>query len=66
MDIIVNGTARRVENETRLDHLLEELGLDSDRVAVERNHDIVPREDFERTMLQDGDNLEIVQFVGGG
>lgn len=66
MDIIVNGKTRRFENETRLDRLLEELGLDADRVAVERNHDIVSREDFADTILQEGDNLEIVQFVGGG
>ena len=46
--------------------LLEERGLRSDRVAVERNGAIVPRAEFAATVLEAGDRLEIVRFVGGG
>lgn len=46
--------------------LIESLGMKSDRVAVELNHDIVPRERWPETPLKDGDSLEIVHFIGGG
>jgi thiamine biosynthesis protein ThiS len=42
------------------------MGLKSDRVAVELNRDIVPRDQWDTTNLSDGDRLEIVHFVGGG
>ena len=46
--------------------LIESLGMKSDRVAVELNRDIVPRDRWPETRLKDGDRLEIVHFVGGG
>ena len=46
--------------------LIETLGMKSDRVAVELNRDIVPRARWPETALNDGDKLEVVQFVGGG
>ncbi|MGA8216606.1 MAG: sulfur carrier protein ThiS [Candidatus Sulfotelmatobacter sp.] len=46
--------------------LIESLDMKSDRVAVELNRDIVPRECWPETQLKDGDRLEIVHFVGGG
>jgi thiamine biosynthesis protein ThiS len=46
--------------------LVESLGMKSDRVAVELNHDIVPRDRWAEIALKDGDRLEIVHFVGGG
>jgi thiamine biosynthesis protein ThiS len=46
--------------------LVESLGMKPDRVAVELNRDIVPRERWPHTQLKDGDRLEIVHFVGGG
>lgn len=46
--------------------LVETLGMKSDRVAVELNFDIVPRDRWAATALNDGDRLEIVHFVGGG
>ncbi len=49
-----------------LDALVAELGIKSDRVAVELNRDIVPRANWADTPLHDGDKLEIVHFVGGG
>ncbi len=49
-----------------LSALLEHLQLRSDRIAVEQNGSIVARNAWASTSVQDGDKLEIVQFVGGG
>jgi thiamine biosynthesis protein ThiS len=46
--------------------LIETLGMKADRVAVELNRDIVPRDRWAATQLCEGDQLEIVHFVGGG
>ena len=46
--------------------LLELLGVKADRVAIELNRDIVPRDRWAETQLKEGDRLEIVHFVGGG
>jgi thiamine biosynthesis protein ThiS len=46
--------------------MLDRLAFRYDRVAVERNREIVPRDQWAGTTLQAGDNIEIVQFVGGG
>lgn len=46
--------------------LVEILGMKADRVAVELNRDIVPRDRWSNTTLKDGDRLEVVHFVGGG
>jgi sulfur carrier protein len=46
--------------------LVETLGMQADRVAVELNRDIVPRDRWAQTRLTDGDRLEVVHFVGGG
>ncbi|WIY68251.1 sulfur carrier protein ThiS [Aquidulcibacter paucihalophilus] len=65
MRIQVNGEHREVEAATIL-ALVEELGLDVRKVAVERNLEIVPRSLHATTTLADGDRVELVQFVGGG
>ncbi len=46
--------------------LIDSLAMKPDRVAVELNRDIVPRERWPETQLKDGDRLEVVHFVGGG
>lgn len=46
--------------------LVEHLGMKADRVAVELNRNIVPRDRWSETILHDGDRLEVVHFVGGG
>jgi len=65
MNLIINGQPRESAAPT-LSDLLAELGLDPSRVAVEYNHDALPREAFDTTLLNENDRLEIVQFVGGG
>jgi thiamine biosynthesis protein ThiS len=63
--IVINGQEQSFAPIT-LAMLVEQLGMKQDRVAVERNRNIVPREQWATTQLADGDQLEIVHFVGGG
>jgi thiamine biosynthesis protein ThiS len=65
MNLIINGDERLLAAET-LSALVEELGMKSDRVAIELNREIVHRDRWQQTRLKDGDRLEIVHFVGGG
>lgn len=65
MRVQVNGELREVAAATIL-ALVEELGLDVRKVAVERNLEIVPRSLHGTTALTEGDRIELVQFVGGG
>ena len=64
--VTLNGENRVLPGALSIDGLLRELGLDARKVAVERNLEIVPKSAFTATRLSDGDNLEIVHFIGGG
>jgi thiazole synthase len=66
ISIIVNGEHRRVRGGMTIAELANELGLVPEKVAVERNLEIVPRSTLRDVLLEDGDELEIVHFVGGG
>jgi thiamine biosynthesis protein ThiS len=65
MNLTINGEAQVSSAET-LGALVEQLSMKPDRVAIELNREIVPRERWPQTPLHDGDRLEIVHFVGGG
>lgn len=65
MTITLNGEQRPLDAPT-VAALLDQLGLDRRKVAVERNEAIVPRSLYEGTALQPGDQIEIVHFIGGG
>ena len=65
MELRVNGENRSFDGCT-LQELIVSMGLNSSRVAVELNGDIVPRAEFDKMKLKNGDSLEIVHFVGGG
>jgi len=64
--IKVNGEHRRVAPGTTVAALVRDLGLDPTKVAVERNLAIVPRSTLGEVQVEDGDDFEIVHFVGGG
>jgi len=66
MQLIINGEPRQVDDGLTIAGLLGLMQLDTARVAVERNRDVVPREQFSSIELLEEDCLEIVQFVGGG
>jgi len=64
--ITVNGESRDAQAGANVSDLLVFLGLNSGRVAIERNLEILPRAAWTETQVQAGDRYEIVQFVGGG
>ena len=66
MKLQINGDDRDFGSPLTLAGLVEQLGMKQDRVAVELNRDIVPRNKWQQTNLSEGDRLEIVHFVGGG
>jgi sulfur carrier protein len=69
MKLHINGEERDFPNPPHpfpLSALVEQLGMKPDRVAVELNRDIVPRDRWAETTLKEGDRLEVVHFVGGG
>ncbi len=66
ISIQINGEPRRVATGQSIAALVETLGLDPAKVAVERNLEIVPRSTLADVVVSDGDTLEIVHFVGGG
>ena len=66
LTISVNGETRAATPGATVVDLLRDLGLDTGRVAIERNLDILPRSQWTSTEVQPGDRYEIVHFVGGG
>ena len=66
MRISVNGKPKELDEGASVLDLLQQLSLQPRRVAVERNKRIVRRNDFDDTVLTDGDEVEIVTLVGGG
>jgi thiamine biosynthesis protein ThiS len=66
MNIKLNGETRPITAGLTVAGLIEQLGYQGKRIAVERNGEIVPRSAHPTTELDDGDSLEIVVAVGGG
>jgi sulfur carrier protein len=66
MRLTINGETRENILSQTLKELIEELGLTQGRVAVEVNLQVIKKADYESFRIQDGDVLEIVNFVGGG
>lgn len=66
MRIQLNGEARALEGVDTVAALIASLGLDPRKVAVERNLEIVPKSTYAEAPLLDGDQIEIVTFIGGG
>ena len=66
IQVALNGQARGIPAGLTLDRLLLFLEMDPSRVAVELNRAIVRKPDWQATGVMDGDQLEIVWFVGGG
>ncbi len=66
LQLTVNGESRTAISGASVADLLGELGLDSRKVAVERNLEIVAKSSYVETKLESGDRIEIVAFVGGG
>ena len=66
MRLTINGEQRAFDAPLSVQDLLGRIGLDSRKVAVERNLEIVPKSAYDQVVLGNGDRLEIVHFIGGG
>ncbi|HQW66941.1 MAG TPA: sulfur carrier protein ThiS [Gemmatimonadales bacterium] len=66
MELVINGDRRDILKSTTVEELLAELGLDARAVVVEHNRVIIRRPSLASTRLAEGDQVEIVHFVGGG
>lgn len=64
--IILNGSNKQIDSDTSIARLLESLDLGEKRLAVEVNQQIISRSDFASVTLNEKDNVEIVQAIGGG
>ena len=64
--IILNGDSYPIDGDTPLTALLERLKMRRGRVAVEINREIVPKVNYDATIVRVGDSVEIINFVGGG
>jgi len=66
MNVTINGERRDVPEGLTVAALIEHLGLTPDRIAIERNLDILPRAQWRETRVESNDRYEIVHLVGGG
>ena len=66
MSVVINGENREITSPITVTILLRDLGLDARKIALEHNLEIVPRSAYDKTLVSDGDRLEIVHFIGGG
>lgn len=66
MKVTINGEPREIPDGLNVTALLGHLGISADRVAIERNRDVLPRAHWDETAVETGDFYEIVHFVGGG
>lgn len=66
MKLLINGQERDVENVQTLADVVSHFGLNERIIVIEHNLNIVARELYAETAVQEGDKIEIVHFVGGG
>ena len=66
MRLTINGEAREVPDNLTLEALIHQLELVPERLAIERNREVVRRSDWPQTPLAEDDRIEIIHFVGGG
>ncbi|WP_022851157.1 sulfur carrier protein ThiS [Limisalsivibrio acetivorans] len=66
MKVKVNGKETDIEEGMNIKELIESYSLSPERVVIELNGDIPPRDSFEETFVKEGDSVEIINFVGGG
>ncbi len=66
MNITVNGESRTITPEASVEELVDVLGLNGKRIAVEVNREIVPRSEYNHFRLNESDAVEIVNAIGGG
>jgi len=66
MNILINGNIQQFDNKLTAAQLVEQLGLQGRRIAMEVNQEIVPRSSYETYQFKENDKVEIIHAVGGG
>ncbi len=66
MKIILNGKEEILEGPRNITGLLEQKKINPDTIVVEHNMEIIPKENYSKTVLKENDNIEILKLVGGG
>lgn len=66
MNVEINGINHTLEADISLQQLVSDMDLGNKRLAIEVNREIVPRSQYPRHIINDGDKIEIVQAIGGG
>ncbi|MDH3715454.1 MAG: sulfur carrier protein ThiS [Gammaproteobacteria bacterium] len=66
MQVVINGQSRDLPNGATAADIIELLGLQGKRLAMEINEEILPRSQYPDHTLRDGDHVEIVHAIGGG
>ena len=64
--IIINDTKKEITSGTSISLLISNLALNIEKIAIEKNQEIIHLENYPKNILQNGDSLEIIHFVGGG
>tara|TARA_A100001015_G_scaffold321466_1_gene452364 strand:+ start:4080 stop:4292 length:213 start_codon:yes stop_codon:yes gene_type:complete len=64
--VVINGEEKILESEMSISDFLKIFDYETDRVAVEKNLEIIPLSDHKNEMIKEGDRIEIVGFIGGG
>lgn len=66
MQCIINGDSFKISKELNIQELIQEMGLDENRIIVEHNEELIQRHQFPVQVVRDQDCLELLEFVGGG
>jgi len=66
MNVIINGKEQQIESNITLEKLVDILGFNNKKIAVELNEEIIPSRLYSATEIKQNDSLEIVQAIGGG
>lgn len=66
IEITLNGSAFKCADNLNIEELVTELGIDVRSVAIERNLELAPKSTWQSIIVESGDKIELIQFVGGG
>jgi sulfur carrier protein len=66
INIILNGQNFLVDKNANIKQLIDKIKIDAKKIAVEKDYQIIHPQNYETTILQEGSNVEIVHFIGGG
>lgn len=66
IEVIINGIKQKMPQDSNLPQLLQHFEIAPEGIAVEINLTVISREAYDATILHDGDQIEIIRFIGGG